>query len=155
MYILCTKPPACVLFRQENSKHPGFEGLEAKVFPVFPIERSIKIKEYSVRRKQVPICPAFCLTDYKVQSLTFTTAVLDLKDDPALKGQDKHRKFCSYYVQLSRLQTRIGVHLLRKIEMKDLQFRPDDRLITEMERLCKLEQETLALWARDANEHED
>src|SRR4051794_14566015 len=76
LHILCTKPPACVLLRQENAKHPAFEGLEAKIVPVFPIERSIKIKEYSVRRRQVPMCPAFSLTDYKVQGLTLKTAVL-------------------------------------------------------------------------------
>jgi hypothetical protein len=74
------------LFRQENLKHPAFEDLEAKVLPVFPIYRSIKIKEYSVRRRQVPKCPAFSLTDYKVQGLTLTTAVLDLKNDLTAKG---------------------------------------------------------------------
>ena len=69
------------LFRQENSKHPAFEDLEAKVIPVFAIERLIKIKEYSVRTKQVLICPASSLTDYKVQGFMLKTAVLDLKDD--------------------------------------------------------------------------
>ena len=54
LYILCTKPPACVLFRQDNSKHLAFKDLEPKVVPVFPIERSITVKGYSVRRKQVP-----------------------------------------------------------------------------------------------------
>jgi hypothetical protein len=88
LYILCTKPPACVLFRRENSKHSKFEDLEPKVIPVFPLERSITIKGYSVRRKQVPMCPAFSLTDYKVQGSTLTTAVLDLKDDLAAKGQE-------------------------------------------------------------------
>ena len=29
----------------------------------------------------VPMCPAFNLTDYKVQGSTLTTAVLDLKHD--------------------------------------------------------------------------
>src|SRR5436190_10123808 len=101
LYILCTKSPACVLFQQENSNHPAFENLEAKVIPVFPIERSIKIRQYSVRRKQVPICSAFSLTDYKVQGSTLTTAVLNLKNDPTARGHDKHKKFCSMYVQLS------------------------------------------------------
>ena len=148
MCILCTKPPVCVLFRQENSKHPVFDGLEAKVVPVFPIERSIKIKEYSVRRRQVPICPAFSLTDYKVQGSTLTTAVLDLKNDPTARGHDKHKKFCSMYVQLSRLRSLSGLHLLQKIDMNDLEFRPHDDLVAEMGRLHQLEQETLASWAR-------
>jgi hypothetical protein len=28
------------------------------------------------------MCPAFCLTDYKVQGSTLSAAILDLKDDP-------------------------------------------------------------------------
>jgi hypothetical protein len=148
LYVLCTKPPACVLFRQENSKHPGFEDLETKVFPVFPIERSITIKRYSVRRKQVPACPAFSLTDYKVQGSTLKTAVLDLKDDPTAKGQDPHKKFTTINVQLSRLQSSHGQYLLEKIDMKDLRFRPHNGLLVEMERLHKLEEETMRAWAR-------
>ena len=151
LYVLCTKPPACVLFRQENSEHPAFEDLEAKVLPVFPIERSIKIKEYSVRRRQVPMCPAFSLTDYKVQGSTLKTAVLDLKNDPSARGQDKHKKFCSMYVQLSRLRSLSGLHLLQRIDMSDLEFRPHEGLVVEMERLHELEQETIVLWARQGH----
>ena len=143
---MCTKPPACVLFRQDNSKHPGFEDLEAKLFPVFPIERSITIKRYSVRRKQVPACPAFSLTDYKVQGSTLKTGVIDLKDDPTAKGQDAHKKFCSINVQLSRFQSLDGLHLLQEIDMKDLRFRPHHGLLAEMERLHKLEAETIRAW---------
>src|SRR5436305_10788355 len=101
LYILCTKPPACVLFQQENSNHPAFENLEAKIIPVFPIERSIKIRQYSVRRKQVPICSAFSLTDYKVHESILTTAVLDLKDNSKVRSQDEYKKFYSMYIQLS------------------------------------------------------
>jgi len=148
LYILCTKPPACVLFRQENSNHPAFENLEAKIIPVFPIERSIKIRQYSVRWKQVPICSAFSLTDYKVQELTLMTAVLDLKDNPKVRGQDEHKKFCSMYIQLSRLRSLNGLHLLQKIDMNDLRFHPHVGLLVEIERLGKLEQETLASWVK-------
>lgn len=125
LYILCTKPPACVLFKQNKSSAPAFEGLEPAIIPVFPLERSITVKCYSVRRKQVPMCPAFCLTDYKVQGSTLDSAILDLKDDPTIRGRDRHQKFCSTYVQLSRLRTREGLHLLQEIEIKDLQFESD------------------------------
>ena len=148
LYVLCTKPPTCVLFRQDNSTHTVFEDFEPNVTPVFPIARSIKIKEYSVRRKQVPMCAAFSMTDYKVQGSTLTTAVLDLKDDPTTKGQDEHKKFCSRYVQLSRLQSEIGLYLLQEIDMNDLRFHPHHNLLAEMERLHTLEQETIATWTR-------
>jgi hypothetical protein len=58
--------------------------------PIFPIERSITVKSLSVRRKQIPICPAFCLTDYKVQGSTLSAAILDLKTGAARRGQDSH-----------------------------------------------------------------
>jgi hypothetical protein len=144
LYILCTKPPACVLFQQEKSKSVAFEGLEATVAPVFPEERSISIKGFSVRRRQVPICPAFCLTDYKVQSLTLQTAVLDLKNDSSIKG---HKQFFSTNVQLSRPRSLHGLHLLRRIDMSDLRFHPPIHLVAEMERLLALEQNTMAAWA--------
>jgi hypothetical protein len=147
LYILCTKPPACVLFQQEKSKSVAFEGLEATVAPVFPEERSISIKGFSVRRRQVPICPAFCLTDYKVQSLTLQTAVLDLKNDSSIKGQGEHKQFFSTNVQLSRPRSLHGLHLLRRIDMSDLRFRPPSHLIAEMKRLHALEQNTMAAWA--------
>jgi len=51
-------------------------------------------------------------------------------------------------VQLSRPQYLAGLYLLQKLDLKDLQFRPHDGLLTEMERLHKLEEETMRTWAR-------
>jgi hypothetical protein len=129
---------------------PLVEDLDPTVMPVFPLERSITLKGYSVRRKQVPVCPAFCLTDYKVQGSTLTTAILDIKDDPTIRGQDRHKKYCSTYVQLSRLRSLKGLHLLQKIEMKDLRFGPEPRLLSEMQRLQELEKETIDAWHGDS-----
>lgn len=118
------------------------------MIPVFPIERSITVKGCSVRRKQVPICPAFSLTDYKTQGATLKLAILDLKDNPSAKGQSHHKRFCSLYVQLSRLQSLNGLYLLQAIDMKDLSFRPHEALLAEMERLHKLEEETIRRWGK-------
>ena len=52
------------------------------------------------------------------------------------------------YVQLSRLRSLSGLHLLQKIDMNDLEFRPHNDLVMEMGRLHQLEQETLASWVR-------
>lgn len=148
---MCTKPPACILFKPDRPKPTAFQDLEPSVLPIFPLERSITLKGYSVRRTQVPMCPAFSLTDYKVQGSTLVAAILDLKDDPTIRGQDRHRKFCSMYVQLSRLRSSKGLHLLQKLDMQDLQFRPDPRLLTEMQRLQDLEKETVAAWREASN----
>jgi hypothetical protein len=129
---MCTKPPAYILSKPHKARDTGFQDLEPSVMPAFPLERSITLKCYSVRRKQVPMCPAFCLTDYKVQGATLTAAILELKDDPTIRGQDRHRKYCSMYVQLSRLRSSKGLHLLQKLDMQDLRFGPDPQLLTEM-----------------------
>jgi hypothetical protein len=97
------------------------------------------------------VCPAFSLTDYKVQGSTLTKAALDLKHDPSAKGQDAHKKYCSNYVQLSRLRSSEGLHLLQSITMEDLQFRPDERPLVEMDRRKELERETIAAWGVVSN----
>lgn len=99
-----------------------------------------------MRRKQIPICPAFCLTDYKIQGATLTSAILDLKNDKGNRRHDSHRKFCSTYVQLSRLRTLTGLHLLQPVGMNDLRHSPDSQLFDEMQRLQELERETLHTW---------
>jgi hypothetical protein len=147
---LCTKPPACVLFKPYKPKTATFTSLDPGILPVFPLEKSITVKGYSVRRKQVPLCPAFARTEYKVQGSTLKSAVLDLKDNSKARGQDQHKKFCSTYVQLSRLQSLARLYLLQKIEMKDLQFRPDPQLLAEMRRLQDLQKDTIHSWHADS-----
>ena len=89
------------------------------------------------------MCPAFSLMNYKVHVSTLTNAVLDLKHDPTTRGQDCHKKYCSNYVQLSRLRSLEGYHLLQSITMEDLKFRTDKRLLIELEMLRGLERETI------------
>ena len=81
-----------------------------------------------------------------MQGSTLVAAILDLKDDPTIREQDRRRKYCSIYVQLSRLRSSKGLHLLQKLDMQDLRFGPDPRLLTEMQRLQDLEKETIAAW---------
>ncbi|CAG8000836.1 unnamed protein product [Penicillium nalgiovense] len=114
LYTLCTRPSASVIFKPDRTPATHFDQLPASTMPIFPIERSISVKGLSVRRKQIPIFPAFCLVDYKVQGSTLSAAILDLKNDTARRGQDSHRKYCSLYVQLSRLRSFEGLHLLQK-----------------------------------------
>ena len=76
-----------------------------------------------------------------------TAAILDLKHDRAVKGQNSsHIKYCSTYVQLSRLHSLDRLHLLQKIDMNDIQFQPHPQLLIEMERLKVLEQKTILAW---------
>jgi hypothetical protein len=92
------------------------------------------------------MCPAFSLTDYKVQSQTLTEALLDLRDDKTIRGRDPHRKFCSFIVQLSRIRSLDGLHLLQPIQMSDLNLQPHEDMLSEMARLKSLESQTLESW---------
>ena len=67
--------------------------------------------------------------------------ILSLKNNSTAKGQ---RNQFFNYVELSRVPGMNGLYLLKEIEMNDLDFRPPDDLIVEMERLHQLEQETLS-----------
>ena len=87
LYLLCTNPSVSVLFQRQKVKHTRFEDLDAKSIPFFLLERSITVKKFSIRRKQVPMCPAFSLTYYKVQGSSFSSAVLDLHDDSSTKAE--------------------------------------------------------------------
>jgi len=92
------------------------------------------------------MCPAFCLTDYKVQSQTLSEAVVDLKVDKTIKNRDPHRLFSSFNVQVSRIGSLNYLHLLQPIEMSDLNFQPHPDMLSEMSRLQTLEKETVERW---------
>ena len=114
-------------------------GLEDGIVPVF-----LTIKNHSIWRKQVPMCAAFSLTDYKAQGQTFSEGVVDLRRDSKVKGGDSHRYFCSVYVQLSRFRSLQGLHLLQP---SDVSFKPHQDLVTEMRRLQALECQTIVRWS--------
>ena len=90
------------------------------------------------------MCPAFSLTDYKIQGSTLSIAILDLKQNTLGRRQDNHKNYCSTYVQLSRLQSLDGLYLLQKIDMEDLRFRPHHQLLLEMTRLKELQHKTIS-----------
>jgi hypothetical protein len=105
-----------VLLRQNRSRGARFTSLEDGSMPVFPIERSITIKNYSIRRRQVPMCAAlsFSLTDYKTQGQTFFEALLDL----APKGRDSDCEF--FYVETGCLTSSERFHLLEKLQFSNI-----------------------------------
>ena len=85
-------------FQQDNLNPAKFDGLDTKIIPVFLLERYVTVKGHFVRQRQVPMCPAFSLTDYKVQGSTLATAVLYLKHNPSSKGENPYKKYRSNYV---------------------------------------------------------
>lgn len=99
----------------------------------------------SVVRKQVPLTPGFAVTDYKVQGATFKEAILDLRRGRSSEVKS-HRRFCSTYVQLSRLQSLDGVRLLERIKLNDIDNKPHSELQEVSKMLDALPEKTLASW---------
>ena len=85
-----------------------------------------------VKRHQVPMTPAFALTEYKALGSTYQNAVLDLARYSKAHGEDaSHKRYCSNYVQLTRLGLLEGVHLLQPITFSDLDNKPHHQLRDE------------------------
>ena len=107
--VLCTHPPVCVLFQREVVKHQPFQAIQNDCIPVFASAFPVRVENMWIKRLQVPMSPAFALTEYKVQGSTYRTAVLDLSRHSNARGEDAvHARHCSIYVQLSRLKTMSG-----------------------------------------------
>ena len=88
--------------------------------------------------------PAFALTEYKVQGATYKNAVLDLHQKSKPRGEDaSHKCYCSFYVQLSRLESLKGLTLLEPLTLADITFKMHRKLREEDNRLEKLATQTM------------
>jgi hypothetical protein len=104
----------------------------------------VQVKDRWINREQIPISPAFALTEYKVQGSTYQEAVLDLSWRSTPHGQDAmHKRYCSVNVQLSRLRTLIGVRLIEPVTFNDLDNKMHPELANEDLRLASLAAETM------------
>ena len=107
----------------------------------------------SVIRHQVPVTPAWAITDYKVQGSTYDTIIVDLhrhgsnsKVSKDSVYNNRHKQYCSTYVQLSRVKSFQGLYLLRPVTLSDLNAKPDALLVQEDERIAKLARSTEIAW---------
>ena len=55
LYVMCTKPPACVLFKPDDSRIPdsGFQGLDGSIMPIFPLKKSERILDSTATNPDV------------------------------------------------------------------------------------------------------
>jgi hypothetical protein len=134
----------CVLFQRDVVRHQAFEAVDRDCIPVFASTFPVKVGNMWIRRHQVPMSPAFALTEYKVQGSTYRTAVLDLSRLTYARGEDAaHSRHCSAYVQLSRLQVMDRLWLLEPVTLGDLRNRMHRELVAEDQRLRQLAAVTL------------
>ncbi|KAN0074929.1 hypothetical protein V8E54_007540 [Elaphomyces granulatus] len=116
--------------------------------PIFSSSTSVKIENMSVIRHQVPLTPAWAITDYKVQGSTYDAITVDLhrQDKTSKDSANKHKRYCSVYVQLSRVKSLQGLYLLQPVTLSDLNGKPDKLLVQEDERIAQLARSTEIAW---------
>jgi hypothetical protein len=146
-HILCTLPPKCILFDPLSSKNAVFPEIGSTAVPVFSSSTSVKVDNISVVRHQVPVTPAWAMTDYKVQGATYDNITVDLhRSDNNKNKETRHKRYCSNYVQLTRTKSLQGLNLLQPVTLADLNVKPSPLLVQEDERLAKLATLTDIAW---------
>jgi ATP-dependent exoDNAse (exonuclease V) alpha subunit len=138
-------PPAYVLVKLNHTKANQLEGLEKNVLPLVPLERTFTIvhgnQPKTIRRRQLPLTPAYSFTDYRSQGQTINNVIIDIATPPTA-GLTPF----NVYVALSRARGRDGVRLLRDFDEKLLMTHPCEHLRIEDERLAKMDRETEEWW---------
>lgn len=148
--MLCTLPPKCILFEPFSAPKAVFPQMGSTAMPIFCSSGPLKIGGLSVTRHQVPLTPAWAITDYKVQGSTYDYIIVDLhrQHNRSSKDGSSHRIYCSYYVQLSRTRSLQGLALVQAVTLEDLSAKPDKLLILEDQRIEQLAKSTDIAWAQ-------
>lgn len=95
----------------------------------YQIEHPYSHKKITFKRRQLPIMPAFAMTDYKSQGKTLEKVILDLRNC---------RGFQSPYVMISRAKTLEGILILQDFDGSKLCCAPPEDLRKEHRRLHML-----------------
>ena len=90
----------------------------------------------SVKRRVLPLVPAYCITTHKSQGQTLSKVVIDLK------LTNETDDIAAIYVTLSRVKRLAALVILRHFDYKVLLIKPSKSQVAEMERLDKLYLET-------------
>ncbi len=148
--LLSLHPPILILIHTESTLILPFPNLPRNIYPVFPLKSTVKAKRTRLNRKQIRISPGFASTEYKVQGATFKSATLDLQCKTIKKTAECHKRFCSIYVQISRVQSLERVSLLEPISLDDINNQSHYKLQTDGEQLQKLGDITLSSFTNAA-----
>ncbi|CAF2988119.1 unnamed protein product [Rotaria sp. Silwood2] len=90
----------------------------------------------SIKRRALPLVPAYCITTHKSQGQTLNKVVIDLK------LPNETEDIAAVYVPLSRVKRLADLIILRQFDFKVLLIKPSKSQVTEMERLDQLYLET-------------
>ena len=86
----------------------------------------------SVKRRALPLLPAYCITTHKSQGQTLSKVVIELK------LPNEADDIAAVYVPLSRAKRLTDLVILRHFDYKVLLIKPSKSQVAEMERLDKL-----------------
>ena len=86
----------------------------------------------SIKRRSLPLVPAYCITTYESQGQILNKVVIDLK------LPNKTDDIAAVYVPLSRVKRLDDLVILRYFDYKVLQIKPSNSQLAEIERLDKL-----------------
>ena len=89
-----------------------------------------------VKRRGLPLVPAYSITTHKSQGQTLPKIVIDLNMPPGVV------EVASAYVPLSRVQQLTDLVILQDFSINALQVKPSKRQISEMNRLTAIFEET-------------
>lgn len=132
----------------------NLEKLEPKLIPIPVNEQTFRVditdilptntkdnkfgqkKFLSIKRRALPLVPAYCITTHKSQGQTLKKVVIDLKLPTETED------IAAVYVPLSRVKRLDDSAILRHFEYKTLLIKPSKSQAAELERLDKLFAET-------------
>ena len=112
---------------------------------ILPKDKRLKSNQktiLSIKRRALPLVPAYSITTHKSQGQTLNKVVIDLK---LLSGTDD---IAAIYVPLSRVKRLTDLIILRHFDYKILLTKPSKSQLAEIERLDKLYIETQLRFAQ-------
>lgn len=123
-----------------SNVHPEDTSLPPDVVVIVPTFTTFKYESpqgfsFNIRRRQLPLLPAYAFTDYKSQGQTLERAIIDLDGCKSLQ---------SMYVMLSRVKTLKGLAILRWFPSNRLYSNLQQDWRDEFARLSLLDVETKA-----------
>jgi hypothetical protein len=121
----------------EKTFDVNLEKLYADKGPIMKMFKDKKLKTtISVKRKTLPLIPAYSITTHKSQGQTLPKIVIDLNMPPGMV------EVASAYVPLSRVQQLIDLVILQDFSINALQVKPSRGQLAELNRLAVIFEQT-------------
>jgi hypothetical protein len=127
----------------EKTFDVSLEKLYADKGAVMKIFKHKKVKAtISVKRKALPLIPAYSITTHKSQGQTLPKIIIDLNMPPGMV------EVASAYVPLSRVQQLSDLVILQDFSITALQVKPSKGQVSELNRLAVLFEQTKKCYAQ-------